>query len=96
MHLSEQILSKVDHLKINSTKSMTGHMLGAASGMEAIVTIMSLMNQKLHRTLNVDNQEPEIKLDVCANGNVDHKFEYAMSNSFGFGGHNSTVIFGRA
>jgi len=87
---------KIDNLKINSTKSMTGHMLGAASGMEAIVTIMSLMNQKLHRTLNVDNQEPEIKLDVCAAGNVDHKFEYAMSNSFGFGGHNSTVVFGRA
>jgi len=87
---------KVDHLKINSTKSMTGHMLGAASGMEAIVTILSLMNQKIHGTLNVDNQDPEIKLDVCANGNVNHKFEYAMSNSFGFGGHNSTVVFSRS
>lgn len=87
---------KVDHLKVNSSKSMTGHMLGAASGMEAIVTIYSLLNQKIHGTINVDNLDPEIKLDVCANGNVDHQFEYAMSNSFGFGGHNSTVVFGRA
>jgi 3-oxoacyl-[acyl-carrier-protein] synthase II len=87
---------KVDNLKINSTKSMTGHALGAASGVEAIATIMSLVDQKVHQTLNLDNQEPEIKLDCVAGGPVSHKIEYAMSNSFGFGGHNSSVIFGRA
>jgi 3-oxoacyl-[acyl-carrier-protein] synthase II len=87
---------KIDNVKINSTKSMTGHMLGAASGMEAIVTIKSLMEQKLHQTLNLENQEPEILLDCCKGGNVEHKFEYALSNSFGFGGHNSVLVLGKA
>ena len=87
---------KIDNVKINSSKSMTGHMLGAASGMEAIVTIKSLADQKLHQTLNLENQDPEIPFDCCAKGTVEHKFEYAMSNSFGFGGHNSVFILGRA
>jgi 3-oxoacyl-[acyl-carrier-protein] synthase II len=87
---------KIDNVKINSTKSMTGHMLGAASGMEAIVTIKSLMEQKLHQTLNLENQEPEILFDCCKGGNVEHKFEYALSNSFGFGGHNSVLVLGKA
>ncbi len=83
-------------LKINSTKSMTGHALGAASGIEAIAVLKSLQYQKLHPTINVENQDERIKLDVCANVAVDWKLDYAMSNSFGFGGHNSSVIFGRA
>jgi 3-oxoacyl-[acyl-carrier-protein] synthase II len=87
---------KIDNVKINSTKSMTGHMLGAASGMEAIVTIKSLMEQKLHQTLNLENQEPEIPFDCCKGGSVEHKFEYALSNSFGFGGHNSVLVLGKA
>jgi len=86
---------KIDNVKINSTKSMTGHMLGAASGMEAIVTIKSLMEQKLHQTLNLENQDPEIPFDCCKGGNVEHKFEYAISNSFGFGGHNSVLVLGK-
>ncbi|MDR2581208.1 MAG: beta-ketoacyl-ACP synthase II [Fibromonadaceae bacterium] len=87
---------KIDNVKINSTKSMVGHMLGAASGMEAIVVIKSLIDQKLHQTLNLENQEPEIPFDCCAKGVVEHKFEYALSNSFGFGGHNSVLVLGRA
>jgi len=87
---------KIDNVKINSSKSMTGHMLGAASGMEAIVVIKSLIDQKLHQTLNLENQDPEIPFDCCAKGNVEHKFEYALSNSFGFGGHNSVLVFGKA
>ncbi|MDR2554977.1 MAG: beta-ketoacyl-ACP synthase II [Fibromonadaceae bacterium] len=86
---------KIDNVKINSSKSMTGHMLGAASGMEAIVTIKSLMEQKLHQTLNLENQDPEIPFDCCKGGNVEHKFEYALSNSFGFGGHNSVLVLGK-
>ncbi len=86
----------VANLKINSSKSMIGHMLGAASAIEAIVTIKSLIDQKVHGTINVDEQDPAIALDVCANGSVEHHFDYAMSNSFGFGGHNSVVIFGRS
>jgi len=87
---------KIDNVKINSSKSMTGHMLGAASGMEAIVVIKSLIDQKLHQTLNLENQDPEIPFDCCKGATVEHKFEYAISNSFGFGGHNSVLIFGKA
>ncbi len=83
------------NLKINSSKSMIGHMLGAASAIEGIITIKSLIDQKVHGTLNVENQDPAITLDVCKDGAVEHRFDYAMSNSFGFGGHNSVVIFGR-
>ena len=87
---------KIDNVKINSSKSMTGHMLGAASGMEAIVVIKSLIDQKLHRTLNLENQDPEIPFDCCKGATAEHKFDYAISNSFGFGGHNSVLVFGKA
>ncbi len=86
---------KIENLKINSTKSMTGHMLGAASAIEAIVTIQSILDQKVHVTANVFNKDPEIVLDVCDKGSVNHSFDYAMSNSFGFGGHNSAVVFAK-
>ena len=74
---------------------MIGHMLGAASGMEAIVVIKSLIDQKLHQTLNLENQDPEIPFDCCKGATVEHKFDYALSNSFGFGGHNSVLVFGK-
>ena len=83
---------KTDQLKINSTKSMIGHPLGAASAIEIIVTIKSLMEQKLHQTVNLEDQDPKIELDCCAGAPVDHAFEYALTNSFGFGGHNSTLV----
>lgn len=82
-------------LKINSTKSMLGHCLGAAGALEAIATIFSLREQKLHATINVFNKDPEIHLDVCANAACNHDFGYAMSNSFGFGGQNSAIVFAR-
>lgn len=85
----------VSHLKVNSSKGMIGHMLGAASAIEGIISIKSLETQKVHGSVNITEKDPEILLDVCENGSVDHKFDYAMSNSFGFGGHNSVVIFGR-
>ncbi len=83
-------------LKINSTKSMIGHALGAASAIELVVTVKSVMEQKLHQTLNVENQDPAITLDCCKDGPVDHKINYAICNSFGFGGHNSSVVIGKA
>lgn len=86
---------EVSGLKVNSSKCMIGHMLGAASAVEGIVSICSLIDQKVHGTINVDEQDPRIPLDVCKDGSVEHRFDYAMSNSFGFGGHNSVVIFGR-
>lgn len=85
----------VSHLKVNSSKGMVGHMLGAASAIEGIISIKSLEAQKVHGSVNITEKDPAIMLDVCENGSVDHKFDYAMSNSFGFGGHNSVVIFGR-
>lgn len=85
----------ISHLKVNSSKGMIGHMLGAASAIEGIISIKSLEAQKVHGSVNITEKDPEILLDVCENGSVDHKFDYAMSNSFGFGGHNSVVIFGR-
>ena len=86
---------KVDHLKVNATKSMTGHMLGAASAVEGIVTVQSILNQKIHATKNVFEKDERILLDVCENGASNHSFDYAMSNSFGFGGHNSVVVFAK-
>ena len=85
----------VDHLKVNSTKSMTGHMLGAASAVEGIVTVQSILNQKVHATKNVFEKDPRILLDVCDKGASNHSIKYAMSNSFGFGGHNSVVVFAK-
>ena len=87
--------SALDNLKVNSTKSMLGHCLGAAGALESVVTIMSVMNQKVHGTLNVFDQDPAIHLDVCANGAVNQKIDYAMSNGFGFGGQNGVIIFAR-
>ena len=85
----------VDHLKVNSTKSMTGHMLGAASAVEGIVTVQSILNQKVHATKNVFEKDSRILLDVCDKGASNHSIKYAMSNSFGFGGHNSVVVFAK-
>jgi 3-oxoacyl-[acyl-carrier-protein] synthase II len=85
----------VDHLKVNSTKSMTGHMLGAASAVEGIVTVQSILDQKVHATKNVFEKDSRILLDVCDKGSSNHNIKYAMSNSFGFGGHNSVVVFAK-
>jgi len=80
-------------IKLMATKSMTGHLLGAASALEAVATIMCLYNGRLHPSINVENQEPEIDLDVIPNLAVNTNATRAMSNSFGFGGHNTCVIF---
>lgn len=87
-----------DHAKrlaISSTKSTTGHMLGAAGAAEAIFTVLALKNQVLPPTINLDNQDPECDLDYTPNTARDVELEYALSNSFGFGGTNGTVVFKR-
>lgn len=94
-HAIEELFGTRSSLKVNSTKSMLGHCLGAAGALEAIATIFSLQSQKLHATRNVFNQDPEIHLDVCADGPCCHNFDYAMSNSFGFGGQNCAIVFAR-
>jgi 3-oxoacyl-[acyl-carrier-protein] synthase II len=82
-------------LKISGTKSMTGHLLGGAGGLEAGITVLALVNQKLPPTINLDNVDPECRLDYVANKAIDHSFDVALSNSFGFGGINATLIMRR-
>lgn len=78
---------------ISSTKSMTGHLLGAAGGIEAVFSVLAIRDQILPPTINIDNQDPDCDLDYVANTARDAKVEVAMSNSFGFGGTNGTLIF---
>lgn len=82
-------------LVVNSTKSMTGHLLGGAGGVESVFTIMAVKNQVSPPTINVFNQDPECDVDVCANEAREMTIRAAMKNSFGFGGTNSTVIYKR-
>ena len=83
-----------DHAKniaVNSTKSMTGHLLGAAGGVEAIVTALSIKNGKIHKTLGYKVPDPECDLDYVTEGARDIKITAALSNSLGFGGHNGCI-----
>jgi 3-oxoacyl-[acyl-carrier-protein] synthase II len=80
---------------VSSTKSMLGHMLGAAGGIEAVLSVLSIQNQIAPPTINLDNQDPECDLDYVANTARNMKIDIAMSNSFGFGGTNGTLIFKR-
>ena len=80
---------------VNSTKSMIGHLLGAAGGVEALVTVMSLKYQRVHQTINVDNQDPECDLDFNINSSKAMEIKYALSNSFGFGGTNGSIVFSK-
>jgi len=80
-----------DHAKnivVNSTKSMTGHLLGGAGGLESVFTVLALYHQKSPPTINIFNQDPECDLDYCANAARDLKIDVAVKNNFGFGGTN--------
>ncbi|MCX5592174.1 beta-ketoacyl-ACP synthase II [Alcaligenes endophyticus] len=79
-------------LVVNSTKSMTGHLLGAAGGIEAVFTTLAVYNQISPPTINIFNQDPECDLDYCANQARDLTIEAALSNSFGFGGTNGSMV----
>ncbi|MBC8211461.1 MAG: beta-ketoacyl-ACP synthase II [Gammaproteobacteria bacterium] len=78
---------------VSSTKSMTGHLLGAAGGIEAIFAILAIRDQVIPPTINLQNQDPECDLDFCANTARDAKLAITLSNSFGFGGTNGTLLF---
>ena len=83
------------NLVVNSTKSMIGHLLGAAGGVEAVATVLSLRDQKIHQTINVYNQDPECDLDFNTESSKSMQIEYALTNSFGFGGTNGSIIFSK-
>ncbi|SIQ86370.1 beta-ketoacyl-ACP synthase II [Pseudacidovorax sp. RU35E] len=87
-----------DHARdmvVNSTKSMTGHLLGGAGGIESVFTVLAVHTQKSPPTINIFNQDPECDLDYCANTARDMKIDVAVKNNFGFGGTNGTLVFKR-
>ena len=87
-----------DHAKqlvISSTKSMTGHLLGGAGGIESVFTVLAIHHQISPPTINIFNQDPECDLDYCANTAREMKIDYALKNNFGFGGTNGSLIFKR-
>ena len=87
-----------DHARrvvVNSTKSMTGHLLGGAGGIESVFTVLAVHEQKSPPTINIFNQDPECDLDYCANTARDMKIDVAMKNNFGFGGTNGALVFKR-
>jgi 3-oxoacyl-[acyl-carrier-protein] synthase II len=87
-----------DHAKnivVSSTKSMTGHLLGGAGGLESVFTVLALHHQKCPPTINIFEQDPECDLDYCANTARDMRMDVAVKNNFGFGGTNGTLVFKR-
>ncbi|MDY7575135.1 beta-ketoacyl-ACP synthase II [Actimicrobium sp. CCI2.3] len=87
-----------DHAKrivVSSTKSMTGHLLGGAGGLESVFTVLAVHHQKSPPTINLENQDPNCDLDYCANVARDMVIDVAVKNSFGFGGTNGTLVFGK-
>ena len=87
-----------DHAKklvVNSTKSMTGHLLGGAGGWKSVFTVLAVHHQVSPPTINIFNQDPACDLDYCANAAREMKIDVALKNSFGFGGTNGTLVFGK-
>ncbi|MEW6413595.1 MAG: beta-ketoacyl-ACP synthase II [Candidatus Zixiibacteriota bacterium] len=93
--LKEVLGGRAYKIPINSTKSMIGHLLGAAGAVEAITTAKSIAEQVVHPTTNLDNPDPECDLDYVPEGKRSCAINYAISNSFGFGGHNVTLVLGK-
>ena len=85
--------SHADSLKVSSTKSMTGHLLGAAGGIEAVITVNTIVHQLLPPTINYETPDPECTLDYVPNTAQEHTVNAALSNTFGFGGHNAVLCF---
>jgi 3-oxoacyl-[acyl-carrier-protein] synthase II len=82
-------------LVVNSTKSMTGHLLGGAGGIESVFTVLAIHHQISPPTINIFNQDPECDLDYCANTAREMRIDVAAKNNFGFGGTNGSLIFKR-
>jgi len=102
-HFNDMIESKAiravfgehaEKLRVSSTKSMIGHLLGGAGAAEAVITLLALRDGILPPTINYETPDPTCDLDYCVNEAVPAEVDYALSNSFGFGGHNVTLCFG--
>ncbi|XP_021649770.2 3-oxoacyl-[acyl-carrier-protein] synthase I, chloroplastic-like isoform X2 [Hevea brasiliensis] len=89
----KKVFKNTSEIKINATKSMIGHSLGAAGGLEAIACVKAITTGWLHPTINQFDPEPSVEFDTVANTKLQHEVNVAISNSFGFGGHNSVVAF---
>lgn len=88
----KKVFTETDHLRMNATKSMIGHSLGAAAAFEAIAIVKAIETDRLHPSINLENPESDLGIDVVANTAQDWKVTAALSNSFGFGGHNASII----
>ena len=86
---------RANQIPVSSTKSMTGHLLGGAGGLESVFTVLAVHHQVSPPTINIFNQDPECDLDYCANTARDMRIDVAIKNNFGFGGTNGTLIFQR-
>ncbi|PWA92141.1 plastid 3-keto-acyl-ACP synthase I [Artemisia annua] len=89
----KKVFKSTEGIKMNATKSMIGHCLGAAGGLEAIATLKAIQTGWLHPTINQIDPEPAVEFNTVANQKQQHEVNVAISNSFGFGGHNSVVVF---
>ena len=83
------------HVRVNGTKSMIGHLLGAAGAVEAVAAVQAIVTGRIHPTLNVEDPDPSIDMSVVVGPGaaLERETKVALSNSFGFGGHNSSIIF---
>jgi 3-oxoacyl-[acyl-carrier-protein] synthase II len=82
-------------IPISSTKSVTGHMMGGAASVEAVLTMMAMQHSFIPPTINLDNQDPDCDLNYTPKQGVEAEIRIAMSNAFGFGGHNAVIVFSR-
>lgn len=95
MKATATLFSGNSNLRISATKSMTGHLLGGAGAIEAIAAVMAIKESMVPATINTKELDPGIPqgLNIVIGKSVSHSIRYAMSNTFGFGGHNATAIF---
>lgn len=84
---------RASQIPVSSTKSMTGHLLGGSGGIEAVATVMAIANNRVPPTINLENPDPDCDLDYVPNSSREQEVNVALSNSFGFGGHNVTLAF---
>jgi 3-oxoacyl-[acyl-carrier-protein] synthase II len=91
--IAKALGARAKEIPISSTKSMTGHLLGGSGGIEAVATLMAIANSRVPPTINLENPDPECYLDYVAQVSRQHEVKVALSNSFGFGGHNVTLAF---